>query len=70
MTFNARIKAIRKLLGLSQEQMADKINYGRSLYTLVEIGKRKPSAIFIQSLRKNLDAALLPLSGEEDVGFK
>jgi transcriptional regulator with XRE-family HTH domain len=45
------LKELRKLLGLTQEEMAKELKISRSLYTMIEIGKRKPNTNFIKKLK-------------------
>lgn len=43
---NEKLKALRKRYGMTQREFSKKINCTRSLYSLVETGKRKGSRDF------------------------
>lgn len=46
------IKQIRKELGLTQKQLAEKLGCSRVHISRVETGARKPSRILLTALRK------------------
>ena len=41
-TFRKNLKILRKQLGLTQDELADKLNTSRSLISHYELGKRLP----------------------------
>ncbi len=45
-----RIRKVREHLGLSQMQLAEKINFGRSYVSKVELGLRIPSIDFLMEV--------------------
>ncbi len=53
-----RLKAIRKSLKLTQEQIYGISGYSKSLISEVEKGKKKPNAYYLLALRNNYNASL------------
>ena len=53
-----RLKALRKNLGFSQEELAYKAGFSRSYYSDVETGKRNISILNLYKLSVSLDVPL------------
>jgi transcriptional regulator with XRE-family HTH domain len=51
----SRIHQARKIAGLSQEQLADRINVNRSYLSLVENGKSSPTFEFLEKVAEGLE---------------
>lgn len=64
------IKARRKLLGLSQEKLADKCGFDRTYISMLERGKRNPSILNLIKLAKGLEASVSELLTEALNGSK
>lgn len=50
-----KIKKLRDGLGISQQELADKMGVDRSLVAMIEGGSRKPSYDFLFKLKKTFD---------------
>lgn len=65
-----RIKLLRKAKGLSQEQLAEKLNVSMNTIAKIECGLRKPSIDFlfdlVQFFDVRFDYVLLGVSEEDD----
>lgn len=61
-TMRTRLKLFRVKHKLTQEQIADKIGYGRMTYANVENGKRNPSKNFCEALGKAFGLSLSKVS--------
>lgn len=57
-----RLKLFRVKHKLTQEQIADKIGYGRMTYAAVENGKRNPSKAFCEAFSKAFGLSLSKVS--------
>ena len=54
MNIGSRIREVRKELGLSQEELAEKTGLNRSYLSLVENGRSSPTFEFIERISKGL----------------
>lgn len=63
---NYKMKARRVLLGLSQEELAKKINVSRQTIILIEQGKYNPSLKLCIAICKTLKTTLNDLFWEEN----
>lgn len=59
--FGKRIAAIRKQKGITQEQLADKVELHRTYIGFIEQGKRNPSVANVRKIAKALDISLKEL---------
>lgn len=57
-----RLKLFRVKHKLTQEQIADKIGYGRMTYANVENGRRNPSKAFYEAFSKAFGLSLSKVS--------
>lgn len=55
----SKIKKLRILSGLTQVQMARKLDISQSLYSLIENGKRKPSKEIAEKIEKMFGVSML-----------
>ncbi len=60
-TLGHRIRELRKAKGLSQENLALRIEMDRTYYTSVELGKRNISLLNLQKIANGLDVTLSEL---------
>ena len=61
MTFKNDIQAIRKKRGMSQNQLARKLNIRRDELSILENGHRLPSREMLEDLKTNLDCLISEL---------
>ncbi len=68
MDFAKAVRIARSIAGYSQKELADRANVDASLISLVESGKRQPSAATLVSIGKglNLPMHLLTMLGAEE----
>ena len=64
--FSERLKELRKEKGLTQKELANKVNMGQGGYTHWETGKREPNFDKIKLLARYLDTSVDYLLGEVD----
>lgn len=65
-TFGERLKRIREERGLTQEELADRLNIARSLVARFETDVRMPTALTLKQMRDILGATVdYLLVGEE-----
>ena len=57
-SFGQKIKALRKSKGLSQEKLADLLDYDWSNYRKIEQGKRNPPIKILKSLSEILNVPI------------
>lgn len=53
-----QIVALRKSLGLTQQEMADQLSYSRTYLSDIEVGKVHPSQRFLESIKKKFGVSL------------
>lgn len=56
--FGERLKSVRKDIGISQEELADRANLNRTYISLLERGKRNPSLTCLSSIANALEVSL------------
>lgn len=66
MDYAERLKSIRQELGLTQKELADRANLAISCISMIELGKREPSANTLLSLSNALGVSADYLLGLED----
>lgn len=66
MNYAERLKSIRQELGLTQKELADRANLAISCISMIELGKREPSANTLLSLSNALGVSADYLLGLED----
>jgi len=59
--FGKRMAAVRKAKGLTQEQLADKVDLHRTYIGFIEQGKRNPSIANVQKIAKALKVDITEL---------
>lgn len=59
--FGKRIKEIRLIKGISQEELSFRANLHRTYISSIELGKRNISLVNIEKLAKALDIKLIDL---------
>lgn len=57
----ARIKEIRKLRGLTQEQLAEKVDLATRYISLIEVGRSSPSLETIENIARALQVEIRDL---------
>ena len=65
--FKKRIKLLRKEMNLTQEQLADKLNVGRTTISAYEIGSREPDFETLELIADFFNADIDYLLGKTDV---
>lgn len=71
MDYAERLKSLRQELGLTQKELADRANLAISCISMIELGKREPSANTLLSLSNALGVSADYLLGlEDDFGHK
>lgn len=50
-----RIKKVRKIKSLTQQELADKLNCGKSTVSMIEVNKRKPSIDLLDKIANILE---------------
>lgn len=63
-----RIRELRKKKGLTGEQLADKIGTSKSYVSEMENGKKFPSGEFLRRLSEELDASIVELFEDHELG--
>lgn len=58
MKLGEKIKRIRKSKGISQEELASKLNINRNLLSRIETGKSEPSATLLKNIAKMFNVDL------------
>ncbi len=66
---NARIKELRKELGLSQTDLAREVGVSQDAVSLWELGKREPSVTELVKLARFFNTTLDYLVGLDDLLF-
>ncbi|TEB13419.1 helix-turn-helix domain-containing protein [Pelotomaculum propionicicum] len=66
MNFSRRLISLREQAGLTQEQLARKLNISRSALSLWELGKREPNHSTLQLLAKFFNVSIDYLLGNSD----
>ena len=59
-----RLQAARKLKGLTQEDVADKVGVSRTYYAQIERGERNPSTTVITSIIEAIGVDLIDILGK------
>lgn len=67
-TVGKRIRELRNKLGISQEELADKVGLDRTYITSVECGKRNISIINVEKLASALNVSLSVFFDFDDKG--
>ncbi len=57
----ARIKEIRRLRGLSQEQLAEKVSLDAKFISKIEVGRRSPSLETMESIANAMEVEIKDL---------
>lgn len=57
------IKELRRSRGLTQEDMAEKIEVSQSCYCQIEVGRREPSLSMLKRIAECLDVPIVELFG-------
>ena len=68
-TFTNRLVQLRKIRGLTQQQIADEIGVNRSSYSNWEKGKREPNFETLLKLASILNTTTSYLLGESDIQY-
>ncbi len=68
MTLGKRIRALRRLTGLSQEKMAMKAGLDRTYYAGIERGERNPSVKQLAKIAVALEIPISALFAEAEQG--
>ena len=65
MTFGQKVKALRKNLGITQEQLADRVGRGKSYICNIEKGTRTTTLENLPALAEALEVPISELMGED-----
>ena len=65
-SFGLQVAALRKAVGLSQEDLADRCGFARSYMSRIERGKANPSLDAVETLAGALRVSVWTLFGGED----
>ena len=55
---NERVKLIRKQLGMTQEQLAQRLGIGKAALSMIETGKREPKLTLLRAIALRLRQCL------------
>ncbi|MDP4152862.1 MAG: helix-turn-helix transcriptional regulator [Bacillota bacterium] len=61
MSFSKNLKKFRENCGLTQEELAEKLNVSRPLITRFELGIKKPSLDLLEQIAGALDCSMADL---------
>ena len=66
MDFKGRLKELRQQRGLSQSDLAKKLNISKSTISMLEVGARQPSIEMLEQIADFFNVSLDYLNGKED----
>lgn len=69
-TINARLKALRKELGLSQDEFANRLGFSRGVVANTELGRAEIRPLYLQQVSKEYNVSLSWLETGEGEMFQ
>ena len=70
MEFKENLKTLRKQKGVSQEELGENIGVKKSVISLYESGKRKPSFEVLEAIADYFNVDMNVLMGNSDMSFQ